>query len=117
MKSFATSATGAVAGVMTSNRGSGQPARMPPSSSGSGYQSNLSAPDTYLEDDDSDDDIGKLKTVDEPKKENKSGKRTLDYDDDEKDEEMIGIKGSSELIDLGNEPKVASTIPKLSGPK
>ena len=91
---------------------------MPPSSSGSGYQSNLSAPDTYLEDDDSDDDIGKLKTVEEPKKENKSGKRTLDYDeDDDKDEEMISIKPSSELIDLGTAPKAAASIPKLSGPK
>ena len=63
---------------------------MPPSSSGSGYQSNLSAPDSFFEDEDSDDDIGKLKTVDEPKNENKPAKRTLDYDD-EKDEEMIGI--------------------------
>jgi len=71
-----------------------------------------------LEDEDSDDDIGKLKTVDEPKKENKSSKRTLDYDDDdEKDEEMIGIKKNTELIDLGNEPKAATSIPKLSGPK
>ena len=71
-----------------------------------------------MEDEDSDDDIGKLKTVDEPKKENKSSKRTLDYDDDdEKDEEMIGIKKNTELIDLGNEPKAATSIPKLSGPK
>ena len=102
---------------MTSSRGSGQPARMPPSSSGSGYQSNLSAPDTYLEDEDSDDDVGKLKTVNDHK-ENKSTKRTLDYDDDdEKDEEMIGIKGIQELIDLSSEQKPAISIPKLSGPK
>jgi len=49
------------------------------------------------------------------------GKQTRDIDfnnDDKDDEEMVGVSGHSELIDLGGgDVKAATSIPKLSGPK
>lgn len=109
VKSFAGSAAGAVSGLIPSKSGSG--GDIP------GYQSNLeSAPEAYLEGDDSDEETAKP-----------ADKRPLSYDSDEKnDEELIGISTGeenssnqgSELIDLGsqNEPVVAKKIPKLAGP-
>lgn len=105
-----------MAGGLIGSVGSLIPARSG-QSEGPGYQSNLdSAPEAYLEGDDSDEEIAKP-----------ADKRPLSYDSDEKnDEELIGIstgddnsasKGS-ELIDLGSssEPVVAKKIPKLAGP-
>ena len=80
---------------------------------GPGYSSNLEAqPEAFMEDDDSDDDIGKLKDeVD------------LNYDSDEKaDDDLIAVGGSSdgatELISLDStDSGAAKSIPKLQGPK
>lgn len=84
---------------------------------GPGYTSNLEAqPDAFMEDDDSDEDIGRQKDdID------------LNYDSDEKnDEDLIGIskstEGTTELISLDSSNsessgKVAKNIPKLQGPK
>jgi len=81
---------------------------------GPGYSSNLEAqPDAFMEDDDSDDDIGKQKDdID------------LNYDSDEKqdDEDLIAVggttEGSSELISLDStDSGAAKSIPKLQGPK
>jgi len=108
VKNAASAAGGMVQGAMSSNRG-------PPASGGmhSQYSSNLEAqPEAFMEDDNSDEDIGKP--------------NTLDYDSgDGNDEELLGgtTTGSSELIDLGsegdqqpNQRKAAAKIPKLSGP-
>jgi hypothetical protein len=80
---------------------------------GPGYTSNLEAqPDAFMEDDDSDEDVGRQKDdID------------LNYDSDEKnDEDLIGISkstdGSTELISLDNSSSsdksgAAKNIPKL----
>lgn len=81
---------------------------------GPGYSSNLEAqPEAFMEDDDSDDDIGKQKDdID------------LNYDSDEKpeDDDLIAVggttEGSSELISLdSSDSGAAKSIPKLQGPK
>ena len=84
---------------------------------GPGYTSNLEAqPDGFMEDDDSDEDVGRQKDdID------------LNYDSDEKsnEEDLIGISkstdGSTELISLDSSSSktsgAAKNIPKLSGPK
>lgn len=83
---------------------------------GPGYSSNLDAqPDIFMEDDDSDEDIGRQKDdID------------LNYDSDEKkDEDLIGIsnstEGATELISLDSSNSgtsgAAKNIPKLQGPK
>lgn len=101
-----------VSGVMTSSSSQ----RMAAAAGNQGYGQNLeAAPDAFMEDDDSGDDIGNKP----------SG---LNYDSDEhNDEENIAIAGqSSELIDLGGSSSGSTTtdgsrraanIPKLSGPR
>lgn len=76
---------------------------------GPGYSSNLEAqPEAFMEDDDSDDDIGKQKDD-----------VGLDYDSDEKDlDDLIAVSGStdgaSELISLDStDSGAAKNIPKL----
>merc|ERR1711862_820824 len=79
-----------------------------------GYQSGLNnAPASFIEeDDDSDDDVGKPAL---------GNAKNIDYDSDDKGEEMVGVGGgggANELIDLGSsESKAAPNIPKLSAPK
>ena len=80
---------------------------------GPGYSSNLEAqPEAFMEDDDSDDDIGKQKDD-----------VGLDYDSDEKDlDDLIAVSGSTdgatELISLDStDSGAAKSIPKLQGPK
>ena len=74
---------------------------------GPGYSSNLDQqPDAFMEDDDSDDDIGKQKDdID------------LNYDSDEKnDDDLIGTstEGGTELISLdSSDSGAAKNIPKL----
>jgi hypothetical protein len=86
---------------------------------GPGYSSNLDAqPEAFMEDDDSDEDVGRQKDdID------------LNYDSDEKsnDEDLIGIskstEGTTELISLDGSSSgsgksgAAKNIPKLQGPK
>jgi len=99
-----------VSGVLTSS--SSQRAQ---SQSHQGYGQNLeAAPDAFMEDDDSGDDVGKL-----------GGDSGLNYDSDDKnDEESVAVGQSSELIDLGgsstttdSSQRRAANIPKLSGPR
>jgi len=79
---------------------------------GPGYSSNLEAkPEAFMEDDDSDDDIGKQKD-----------EIDLNYDSDEKIDDLIGDSSStevvSELISLDSmDSGAAKNIPKLQGPK
>jgi hypothetical protein len=111
VKNLASGAAGMVGGLIPGGSSDG-PGGAP------GYQQNLdSAPEAYLEGDDSDEETAKTNSKD---------KRPLSYDSDEKnDDELIGIssgddsKEASELIDLGSqssEPVVAKKIPKLAGP-
>jgi hypothetical protein len=77
---------------------------------GPGYSSNLDQqPDAFMEDDDSDDDIGKQKDdID------------LNYDSDEKNDDEVGTstEGATELISLdSSDSGAAKIIPKLQGPK
>lgn len=114
VKGLAGSATGMIGGLIPGGSGgSSQPA---------GYQQNLeSAPEAYLEGDDSDEETAAAK--------NTAEKRPISYDSDDKDDDdLIGIttgvdnsaeSEAKELIDLGsqsNEPVVAKKIPKLAGP-
>jgi hypothetical protein len=81
---------------------------------GPGYSSNLEAqPEAFMEDDDSDDDIGKQKD-----------EIDLNYDSDEKEDDDIGVTnsndGATELISLDHDSSdsgPAKNIPKLQGPK
>jgi len=112
IKNVANQGIDLVSGVMTSNSSQ----RTSASTGNQGYGQNLeAAPDAFLEDDDSGEDIG-----------NKPG--GLNYDSDEAaDEENIALGGqSSELIDLGGSSAESTTtdgsrraanIPKLSGPR
>lgn len=107
VKNLASGATGMIGGLIPQRSASAE---------APGHQSNLdSAPEAYLEGDDSDEEIAKPANA-----------KPLSYDSDEKnDEELIGISTgdnsssqANELIDLGssNEPVVAKKIPKLAGP-
>mmetsp|Transcript_29704 Transcript_29704/g.45285 ORF Transcript_29704/g.45285 Transcript_29704/m.45285 type:complete len:857 (-) Transcript_29704:59-2629(-) len=110
VKGMAGAATGFVSSQMQT-----QP-RGPQGISRAEYSSNLeSAPDAYIEGDDSDDELGGRDDED-PKS------RDFDYDSDEKnDEEKLvdfsAEEPTSELIELSSgKPKAAKNIPKLSGP-
>lgn len=70
------------------------------------------APGSYIEDDDSDDDIGKPSLGLDTKKDDDDD----DDSDDKDDNEATPDHKGSELIDIGGS-KAALNIPKLNAPK
>ena len=110
LNSLLTIVTGSGSGPNSSQAG--------PSFAASGYaqadgQGNLAQPDVFLEDDDSDEDIGKPSLLDDGTVDT-SNDIKLNYDSDEnKDDDLIDTM-TNELADFG---ATSTTAPKLSGPK